>query len=134
MTKKASIHAVGDEGVVLPITVGNPLAAADLAIDQSHMEDFAMAEEGPAEVTCAKPPKGVYFAVIPETSKPWQNRRFYFMLEVKDRDPFLVAPAIAKQKSTRQMNRNAIIGGFALAGPRVVCGRAARNRPKGSMP
>jgi hypothetical protein len=98
MTKKTSIHAVENEDMALPIAVGNPLAAADLAIDQSHMEEFATAEEGPAEVTCAKPPKGVFFTVIPETSKPWQNRRFYFMLEVKDRDPFLVAPAIAKQK------------------------------------
>ena len=87
-----------EESVGLPITVGNPLSAADLAIDQSHMEDFATVEEGPAEVTCAKPPKGMFFTVCQETGKPWQNRRFYFMLEVKDRDPYLVAPAIAKQK------------------------------------
>ena len=96
--KKSTIHAVGDSDIELPINVGNPLNAADLAIDQSHMEEFATADEGPAEVTCAKPPKGIFFAVCPEANKAWQNRRFYFLLEVKDRDPFLVAPAIAKQK------------------------------------
>jgi hypothetical protein len=95
---KSSIHAVDDAGLELPIKVGNPLRASDLAIDQSHMEEFAMAEEGPSEVECAKPPKGIYFTVIRETNKDWQNRRFYCMLEVKDRDPYLVAHAIAKQK------------------------------------
>jgi hypothetical protein len=91
-----TIHAV--DNTEPPIKVGNPVTAASLAIDQSHMEEFAMAEEGPSEVLCAKPPKGIYFAVKPETGKPWQNRRFFFMLEVKGRDPFLVAPAIAQQK------------------------------------
>ena len=102
MTKKSSIHAVEseslDEDAIAPVTVGNPLSAADLAIDQSHMEEFTMIEEGPAEVTCAKPPKGTFFAVYQETGTPWENRRFYFMLEVPDRDPYLVAPAIAKLK------------------------------------
>jgi hypothetical protein len=97
MTKsKPTIHAV--DNAEPPISVGNPLSAADLAIDQSHMEEFAMAEEGPREVSCAKPPKGIYFTVKPETGKPWQHRRFYFMLEVKGRDPFLVAPTIAQKK------------------------------------
>jgi hypothetical protein len=104
MTKKA-IHAVEsgnpDEDVIVPITVGNPLSAADLAIDQSHMEEFAMTEEGPSEVTCAKPPKGTFFAVCPETNTRWQNRRFYFMLVVEDRDPYLVAPVIAKLKKAQ---------------------------------
>ena len=63
---KTTIHAVGDE-TEPPISVGNPLTAADLAIDQSHMEEFATVEEGPAEVTCAKPPKG--------TSSPCARRR-----------------------------------------------------------
>ena len=98
--KKASIHVVDepDGDAVAPITVGNPLRAADLAIDQSHMEEFTTAEEGPSEVSCSKPPKGTFFTVCPETGKPWRNRGFYFLLEVKDRDPFLVAPAIADQK------------------------------------
>ena len=37
--KKTTIHAVGEE-TEPPISVGNPLTAADLAIDQSHMEEF----------------------------------------------------------------------------------------------
>ena len=87
MTKKTAMHVVSEENpseAIAPISVGNPLAAADLAIDQSHMEEFTMAEEGPAEVTCGKPPKGSFFAVRAEISKPWQDRRFYYLLEVKD--------------------------------------------------
>ena len=33
------------ESTALPISVGNPMAADLLAIDQSHMEEFATAEE-----------------------------------------------------------------------------------------
>ena len=94
---KTTIHAVGDE-TEPPISVGNPLTAADLAIDQSHMEEFTTDEEGPPDVQCAKPPKGTYFAVRQETAKPWQDRGFYFLLELKDRDPYIVAPNIAKLK------------------------------------
>jgi hypothetical protein len=105
MTQKASIHVVEpenlDEDAISPIAVGNPLTAADLAIDQSNMEEFATAEEGPAEVMCAKPPKGIYFATCAETGKPWKNRRFYFMLEVKDRDPFLVALVAQSRRKMR---------------------------------
>jgi hypothetical protein len=70
---KTSIHVVDEENfdeAIAPISAGNPLAAADLAIDQSHMEEYTTAEEGPAEVTCAKPPKGVFFTTFPETGKP----------------------------------------------------------------
>ena len=55
--------------VTPPITVGNPAAAASLAIDQSHMEEFASAEERSSVVVCGKPPKGVFFTVRPETDK-----------------------------------------------------------------
>ena len=96
MAKKTVLHAVdddaGDESVGLPISVGNPLSAADLAIDQSHMEDFTSVEEGPAEVACGRPPKGLFFTVFPETGTPWKNRRFYFMMEVTGRDPFSGPP------------------------------------------
>ena len=37
---KTSIHVVDEENfdeAIAPISAGNPLAAADLAIDQSHM-------------------------------------------------------------------------------------------------
>ena len=43
-----------------------------------------MVDEGPAEVSCAKPYKGTFFATCPEEpGKPWQNCRFYFLLEMK---------------------------------------------------
>ena len=58
------------ELVGLPISVGNPPSAADFAIDQSHMEEFAMVDEGPAEVTCAKPPKGVSSPCVPKSASP----------------------------------------------------------------
>jgi hypothetical protein len=73
------------------------------------MEEFATVEEGPAEVTCAKPPKGVFFTVRAEVSKPWQDRRFYFLLEMQDRDPYLVAPAIAKLKKEEDVIRPVLI-------------------------
>jgi hypothetical protein len=109
MTKKAPIHVVEsenpDEDAIAPVSVGNPLTAADLAIDQSHMEEFTTDEEGPPDVTCAKPPKGTFFTVRGETSKPWQDRRFYFLLELKDRDPYIVAPNIAKLKKEEDVIR-----------------------------
>ena len=40
----------------------------------------------------------LFFTVFQETGTPWENRRFYFMMEVPGRDPFLVHPTIAKQK------------------------------------
>ena len=100
------------ELVGLPISVGNPHAAADFAIDQSHMEEFAMVDEGPAEVTCAKPPKGVFFTVRAETGKPYQDRGFYFLLELKDRDPYLVAPAIAQMKKEEDVIRPVLIARY----------------------
>lgn len=84
-----------------PITVGNPASAASLAIDQSHLEEFAIAEEKSPDVRYGKPPKGVYFTVLPETGTTvaeWKNRAFYFLLEIEGRDPLIVAPDIAKQK------------------------------------
>lgn len=98
---KNPMHVVSessDDDPIAPVTVGNPLSAADLAIDQSHMDDFMSVEEGPAEVSCGRPPKGTYFTVFQETGTPWVNRGFYFVMELPNRDPFLVHPLIAKKK------------------------------------
>ena len=57
------------ESTALPISVGNPMPAARLAIDQSHMEEFATAEERSSDVSSDKPPKGIYFTVRPETGQ-----------------------------------------------------------------
>ncbi len=107
--KTASIHAISDEDAFPPITVGNPLTAADLAIDQSHMEEFTTDDDGPPDVTCAKPPKGTFFTVRAETGKPWQDRRFYFLLELRDRDPYIVAPKIAQLKKEEDVIRPVLL-------------------------
>ena len=45
----------------------------------------------------------------PETGKPWKNRAFYFLLQMEGRDPYIVAPAIAKQKKEEDMIRPVLI-------------------------
>lgn len=92
-----------------PITVGNPAAAASLAIDQSHMEEFASIEEKSPIVELKKPPKGVFFTVLPETTKPWKHRAFYFLLEMEGRDAYIVAPEIANQKKEEDVIRPVLI-------------------------
>ena len=93
----------------LPISVGNPMAADLLAIDQSHMEEFASAEEKSSDVRIGKPPKGHYFTVRAEPVKPWKDRAFYFLLEIEGRDPYIVAPAIAKLKADEDVIRPVLI-------------------------
>jgi hypothetical protein len=95
--------------VAPPITVGNPAAAASLAIDQSHMEEFASVEERSSVVEFGKPPKGIYFTVPPEPTKPWRDRAFYFLLEMEGRDPLIVAPDIANQKKEEDVIRPVLI-------------------------
>ncbi len=51
----------------------------------------------------------MFFTVRAETSKPWQDRGFYFLLEMKDRDPYIVAPAIAKLKKEEDVIRPVLI-------------------------
>jgi hypothetical protein len=112
-SKKTELHAVEikdlEDDATPPISVGNSLNAADFAIDQSHMEEFATDEDGPPDVTCTKPPKGTFFTVRAETSKPWRDREFYFLLELKDRDPYIVAPRIAQLKKEEDVIRPVLI-------------------------
>jgi hypothetical protein len=98
-TEQQQCSTKGNGGIA-PVTVGNPAAAAELAIDQSHMEDFANPEAKSSVVECGRPPKSVFFTVLAETSTPWRNRRYYFFLEVEGRDPYIVAPDIAKAKKS----------------------------------
>src|SRR5262245_47229049 len=85
---------------ITPVTVGDPSAASDLSIDQDHLEEYVnSASDGEAaDVACQKPPRGIFFTVRKETGKPWQDRAFYWFLEMEGRDPYIVAPAIAQQK------------------------------------
>ena len=92
-----------------PTTVGNLEAAASLAIDQSHMEEFASAEEKSSIVESRRPPKGLYFTVRAEKTKPWKDRKFYFMLQIEGRDSYLVAPDIANQKKDEDVIRPVLI-------------------------
>jgi hypothetical protein len=97
------------EPKLTPVTVGNPAAAASLAIDQSHMEEFASTEEKSSTVVCQRPPKGVFFTIRPEPTKPWKDRAFYFLLQVEGRDPLIVAPDIAEKKRDEDTIRPVLI-------------------------
>src|SRR5262249_2540899 len=101
MTKPTSTEKV------VPITVGNPASAAAFAIDQSHMEDFATeAEENSSVVEGRRPPRGMYFTVLPEEKgKPMQNRGYFFQLEIPGRDPYRVTPEMAKKHSEEDVIR-----------------------------
>jgi hypothetical protein len=98
-----------NEATETPITVGNPIDAASLAIDQSHLEEFASVEEKSDDVRYEKPPKGVFFTVRAETTKQWKDRAFYYTLQIEGRDPYLVAPHIAKLKNDEDVIRPVLI-------------------------
>jgi hypothetical protein len=105
MSKKTVLHAVETEVdplaaaiKIAPITVGDPLDAASLAIDQDHLEELADPGAKSSVVECRRPPKGLMFTVRPEPAKPWQDRGFYWVLQIEGRDPYLVIPAIAEVK------------------------------------
>lgn len=105
MAGKTKLHAIETEIdpaaaalKVAPITVGNPDAAADLAIDQEHLEELVSSDAKSSVVECERPPKGIFFAVRPEPEKPWKDRRFYYVLQMEGRDPYIVHPEIAKVK------------------------------------
>jgi hypothetical protein len=103
------VDPVENEATATPINVGNPMDAASLAIDQSHLEEFASVEEKSDHVRCDKPPKGIYFTVRAEKTKQWKDRGFYYMLQIEGRDPYLVAPHIAKLKKDEDVIRPILI-------------------------
>ena len=90
------LHAVDDP--IAPVTVGNPEAASALAIDQTHLEEFVTAGSKSTVVECRRPAKAQFFTVRPETGKPWKDRRFYWLLQLEGRDPYIVAPTIANKR------------------------------------
>ena len=57
---------------IAPVTVGDPAAADDLAIDQEHLEEYVSSgSEGEAgAVECKRPPKGIFFTARAEISTP----------------------------------------------------------------
>jgi hypothetical protein len=87
---------------IAPITVGNPLDAASLAIDQDHLEELADPDAKSSVVECRRPPKGVFFTVRAEVEKKWKDRGLYWILQIEGRDPLLVVPAIAEQKKDQE--------------------------------
>jgi hypothetical protein len=102
---------------IAPVTVGNPAAAADLAIDQSHLEEFAELGSKSSVVECRKPPKGHFFTVRKEQDKSsWKDRAYFFLLEMEGRDPYIVAPAIAKQKEEDTIRPVLIVRYVTMAG------------------
>jgi hypothetical protein len=66
-------------------------------------------EEKSSLVESQRPPKGVFFTVRAETTKQWKDRKFYFMLQMEGRDPYLVAPDIANQKKDEDVIRPVLI-------------------------
>lgn len=106
------LHAVADDnnsGGFPPLKVGNPLAAADLAIDQSHLEEYTNPAAADSVVECQRPAKGLFFTVRPETGKPWKDRAFYFLLQMEGRDPYIVAPSIAATKTEEDTIRPVLV-------------------------
>ncbi len=104
---ESSLKIVRDDtelAAQMPLTVGNPVSAASLSIEQEHLEDYA-SDEFSTEVPCDKPPKGTFFTVLQETDKPWKNRRFYHLLQLPNRDPYIVAPDIAKLRKDEDVIR-----------------------------
>ena len=87
---------------IAPVTVGNPAAAASLAIDQAHMEELASSDAQSSVVECQRPVRGIFFTVRPEPEKPWKDRAFYLLLQMEGRDPYLVSPAIAEKKKDEE--------------------------------
>src|SRR5258708_40061368 len=81
--KESNEFGTNKSELALPISVGNPIAADSFAIDQSHMEEFATAEEKSSDIRFGRPPKGIYFTARVETVKPWKDRAFYFLLEIE---------------------------------------------------
>jgi len=100
-TSEPSAAAKGNSGVPpkeAPITAGEVINAASLAIDQKHMEDYTASSTEPGTVECRRPPKGAFFTVLPEGEGNWLNRAYYFILETEGRDPHLVSGKIAESK------------------------------------
>jgi hypothetical protein len=87
---------------IAPITVGNPITAADLAVDQEHLEEFASPDAKSSVVECRRPPKGQFFTVRKESGKPWKDRKFYYVLELEGRDPFIVLDSVASDKKDEE--------------------------------
>ena len=115
---------LSDDNIV-PITVGNPSKAASLAIDQSHLDEyFGGGGTESSVIQCSKPPKGVYFTVMPETTKPWKNRGFYWLLELEGRDPYFVTPDIADQKKDEDVLRPILLVRYVTMAGEEGCGRS----------
>jgi hypothetical protein len=113
---KTVLHAVETEvdpvtaaAKIAPITVGNPLDVASLAIDQEHLEELADPEAKSSVVECRRPPRGLFFTVRPELEKPWKDRGFYWVLEMEGRDPYIVVPAIAEAKKDGEDTLRALL-------------------------
>ena len=108
MGKETKLHAVNVDNIA-PVTVGNPVNVADLSIDQSHLEEYTSLSSESSVVECRRPPKGIFFTVKKETGRPFKDRKFYFLLQIEGRDPYLVAPAVAEQKREEDVIRPVLI-------------------------
>jgi hypothetical protein len=115
-TEKTLLHAVETEvdpaaaaAKIAPITVGDPLDAASLAIDQAQLEEFADPEAKSSVVECRRPPKGFFFTVRKELEKTWKDRGFYWILQMEGRDPYIVVPKVAEAKQEGEDTLRALL-------------------------
>jgi hypothetical protein len=108
-SKKPDLRAVDNNDPDAPVTVGNPDAVDELAIDQAHLEEYANPGTESAVVKCEKPPRGIYFTVKAETGTSLKDRGFYFLLEMEGRDSYLVSPKIQAQKNEEDTVRPVLI-------------------------
>jgi hypothetical protein len=91
------------------VTAVNPSRASAFAIPQDHMQELLTEGGGTSSaVECRRPPKGHFFTVQSETGGVWENRGFYFLLEIEGRDAYLVDPRLAKEKLDRQEDDDVI--------------------------
>ena len=91
------------KSVGVPITVGNPAAASSLAIDQRHMEEFVTSSSAESlRRRVRKAAEGHFFTVRAESTPSGSIAASIFMLEIQDRDPYLVAESIAKLKQEEE--------------------------------
>jgi hypothetical protein len=113
---KTKLHSVDADDEIAPVTVGDPNSAADLAIDQEHLEEYASPGSESVTVECRKPPKGIYFTVRKEHGKPWKDRAFYFLLQIEGRDPYIVHPSITKEKEEDTIRPVLLVRYVTMAG------------------
>ena len=106
MVKNPSLHAVEPEEGILPPVERRQPPHRRRSRDRSIAHGGVYDRRGrPARCDVRQAAEGHLLHRARGDRKPWQDRGFYFLLELKDRDPYIVAPAIAKLKKEEDVIR-----------------------------